>query len=254
MAVDHPFRGLIRAGVVFILLVVAVELVIFAAHPGAGVAFPAALLGGLLALIALVITVLLGITGRRYQDHARQILAGDYIARWHYARGEWSQYVLRERAITIWVALIFLPITLGIAGVIFLVSRATHDPVLAATLPIFLVAGVAFLAGLVYALFGGRTYARRARLANDTYISHLGILRPDGYQPLRAWGYHLAAAHVEPGTPSRLRLTLQFGRAGKWLALLGTVPTQWDVRVPVPFGQEAEAAEVAVRLLRQAAP
>jgi hypothetical protein len=253
MAVDHPFRGLIRAGVVFILLVAAVEAMIFAVRPSAIVLLPAALLGALLTLAALALVVLLAVVGRRYGERARQILAGDYLARWHYAHGEWARFVTRERAITVRVALILLPVTLGIAVAIFLVSRATHDPIIAGNLPIFLVAAASFLAGLVYALFGGRAYARRARLTGDTYISYTGVLRPDGYQPLYTMGYHLAAAQVEPGRPSSLRLTLQLGRAGKWLALIGTIPMLWDVRVPVPFGQESEAAAVAAQLLRQVA-
>ncbi len=253
MAIEHPFRGLVRALAAFILLVAAAELVIVVAHPGGTALLTAEVIGVVLALAALVALALLAATGRRYGERARQMLAGDYLMQWHYARGEWAQFVARERAITVGVAVIFLPLTLGCAAIVFVLSQIMRDPIVANSLPILLVAAAAFFGGLVYALAGGRVYARRARLSGDAYISRLGILLPDGYRPLHALGYHLAAAVLEPGSPSCLRLTLQLGRRARLLALVGTVPTQWDVRVPVPYGREAEAAQVAAQFLAQGA-
>jgi hypothetical protein len=32
------------------------------------------------------------------------------------------------------------------------------------------------------------------------------------------------------------------------LAVVGNAPTEWEVRVPMPVGQEAEAAQIAAQL------
>ncbi len=82
------------------------------------------------------------------------------------------------------------------------------------------------------------------RLTGDTYIGRLGVLCPDSYLPLHGALYHLAAAEVVPGQPSQLRVRLRLRRAGGLLALLGNAPTEWEVRVPVPVGNEVQVAQV----------
>ncbi|HEV2236789.1 MAG TPA: hypothetical protein VGR57_09040 [Ktedonobacterales bacterium] len=249
---DDRFRRLMRGGALLLLLVVAGEVVIIAARPAGLLAYPAALGGAGLALAILLALLFALLWRRRVRRRIQGILAGDYLVRWRYTRGEWSRFVLRERALTIRLAFIFLPLTLAFVALLVLLRQATDAPLrslLDGSIAFFLLAAVAFLGGLLYAFAGRRAYLRRAQLAGDTYVSRAGILYPDRYRSLRALGAHVAAVAVMPGTPTQLRITLRLGRTGRLLALLGTAPTQWDVWVPVPVGHEAEAATVAAQLL-----
>jgi hypothetical protein len=243
-----PFRRLILGCALFVALVVAFDLVVLVAHRDAVEALTAALIGAALALAAVITIVVLVVTGQRRSQLTRQILAGDYLVRWHYAQGEWQQFVSQERTRSIRAALLFFPIVLACAALLALLSRVSRDPLLGSSILVLLLVAAVFLVGLVHALTGRRAFARRARLGGDTYISPLGLLRPDGYRPLQGAGYHLAAADVVPGRPSQLRFHLRLGRVGSLLALLGNTPAQWEARVPVPYGHETEAAQVAAQL------
>jgi hypothetical protein len=248
MAIENPFRGLIRGCVYFVLLVVAFvafDLVVLVGHPDAAWALPAALAGAGLALAAVIAIIAMVVAGQRRSHLTRQLLAGDYLVRWHYAQGEWQQFVTQERTRSTRIALIFLPFVLGFAALLALLSHVWDDPLLGGSIPLFLLFAAAFLVVLVA---GRPAFARRMRLTGDTYIGPLGVLRPDSLLPLHGALYHLAAADVVHGRPSHLRLRLRLGRVGGLLALLGNAPTEWEVRVPVPYGHEAEAAQVAAQL------
>jgi hypothetical protein len=250
MATDNPFRKLIIGFSLFVALVVAFDLVVVVAHLDTGVVLTAALIGAVLALAAVIAILALLVTGRRYRQCTRQILAGDYLVRWHYAQGEWRQFVIQERARSIRAALLFFPITLAGAALLALLSHVLGDPLVGDSIPVLLLLAAVFLLGLVYALVGRRGFARRQRLAGDTYISQLGVIRPDGYRSLRSACYHLAAVAVQPGAPTRLRFLLRPGRAVSLLGFLGAFPVPFDVVVPVPYGHDAEAAQVATQLSR----
>jgi uncharacterized membrane protein (DUF485 family) len=245
VAVGNPFRGLIRGCVLVLMLAVAFDLVVLVGYRAAAWARPAALIGAALALAAGVALLALVVTGQCYSQRSRQLLAGDYLVRWHYAQGEWQQFVTQERTRSTRIALVFLPLMLGIAALLALLSQVSHDPFLEGSIPVFLLLAAGFLVVLVA---GRPAFARRMHLTSDTYIGPLGVLRPDSYLPLHGTLYHLAAAEVVHGRPSQLRLRLRLGRAGGVLAFLGNAPTEWEVRVPVPYGHEAEAAQVAAQL------
>jgi hypothetical protein len=247
MEAGNPFRWLIVACSLFVVLVVAFDLFVLVGHLDVAVAQPAALIGSALALAAVAGIIVMVVTGRRRSQRTRQMLAGDYLIRWHYAQGEWQRFVAQERTLTTCAALVLFPLVLGFAALLVLLSHLWGDPLVAGSVPVLLLLAAVVLVALVATrlTFGGRT-----RLAGDTYIGPLGVLRPDGYIPLSVAIYHLAGANLVPGSPSQLKLQLRLGRVGSVLALLGNAPTQWEVRVPVPYGHEAEAAQVAVQLLR----
>jgi hypothetical protein len=133
---------------------------------------------------------------------------------------------------------------------IVLLSRVLDVPIPTTGILFLLLIAAAFLVGLLTTLAAQRAFERRAHLTGDTYISLLGILRPDGYRPLHGVLYHLAAVDVLPGRPSQLRCRLKLGRVGNLLALIGNTPANIEERVPVPYGHEAEATQVAARLLK----
>jgi hypothetical protein len=250
MTSNVPFQGFIIGCSFFVALVIAFDLIVFVGYFDTAEARAAALIGAALALAAVIAIVALLVTGRRYNQRTRQILAGDYLVRWHYARGEWCRFITQERTRTIRGALLFLPITLACAALLALLSSVVGDPFLLESIPLFLFVAAAFLVGLVYAVAGGRAFTRRARLAGDTYISQLGVMRPDGYRSLRSLGYHVAAVRLQPGAPTRLRFVLQPGRVVTLLGLLGAIVVPFEVVVPVPDGHDAEAIQVAAQLSR----
>jgi hypothetical protein len=81
----------------------------------------------------------------------------------------------------------------------------------------------------------------------------LGVIRPDGYRSLGSLGYRLATVRVQAGAPTRLRFVLQPGRALGVLDVLGANFVPFEVVVPVPYGHDAEAAQVAGQLSRPSA-
>jgi hypothetical protein len=168
--------------------------------------------------------------------------------RWHYAQGEWQQFVTQERARTIRVSWRFLLVLLAFAASLALFSALLGDPLIGDSIPILLLLAGVFLLGLVSALAGRSAFARRQRLAGDAYISQLGVVRPDGYHPLHSAGYHLTAVVLQPGAPSRLRFLLRAGRVARVLGFLGNAPGQLEVVVPVPYGHDEDATVVAAQL------
>jgi|GEM_PF-6706414 len=253
MTSDVPFQGLLIGCSLFVALVVAFDLLVFVGYLDTDEAWAAALIGAALALAALLTMGALLVVGRRSLQRMRQILGGDYLVRWRYAHGEWRQFITQERARTIRAALLLFPILLACVALLALLSQLWSDPFLAESIPIFLLLAAAVLVGLVYAVAGRRPFARRARMAGDTYISRLGVIRPDGYRSLGSLGYHLAAVRVQPGAPTRLRFVLQPGRAVSLLGVLGAILVPVEVVVPVPYGHDAEAAQIAARLSRPSA-
>ena len=127
MTPGAPFRRLILGCALFVALVSAFDLVVLVAHRDAVEAQTAALIGAVLALVAVIAIVVLAATGQRYSQRMRQILAGDYLVRWHYAQGEWQQFVIQERSRSTRIALVFLPLMLGSAALLALLSQVAHD-------------------------------------------------------------------------------------------------------------------------------
>jgi hypothetical protein len=210
-----------------------------------------ALIGVVPALAAVTAIVAIVATVRRYHQRARQIMAGDYLVRWDYTQGEWEQFVALEHRRSLRVSLLFLPLTLGLAALLLLFSRVLDDPLLTGSVPSLLVVAGGFCVILIYSLTGRRGSARRTRWGKTSYLSPLGIVRPDGYRPLRGRYYHVSTASILPGRPSVLCFRLRLGRVGSLLAGLGNIPAQFEIRVPVPHNHEAEAAQVAAELLRR---
>lgn len=133
MVDGNPFRGLIRGGVLFVLLVVACvafDVVVLVRHSNAAWALPAAVIGAVQALAAGVAILALVVTSHRYRQRSRQLLAGDYLVRWHDAQGEWQQFVIQEHSRSTRIALVFLSLMLGSAALLALLNQVAHDPFL----------------------------------------------------------------------------------------------------------------------------
>jgi hypothetical protein len=250
MTSDVPFQGPLIGCAFFVGLVVAFDLLVFVGYLHSDEAQTAAITGAALALIALITIVALLVAGRRSLQRMRQIVGGDYLVRWRYAHGEWRQFVMQERTRAIHAALLLFPVLLVCVALVALLSHSWGDPFLTDSIPILLLLAAVVLVGLVYAVAGRRPFARRAQMAGDTYISRLGVIRPDGYRSFGSLGYRLATARVQPGAPTRLRFVLQPGRALRVLDVLGANFVPFEVIVPVPFGHDAEAAQVAAQLSR----
>jgi hypothetical protein len=250
MTSDVPFQGPLIGCAFIVGLVVAFDLFVFVGYLDTAEAQTAAITGAALALIALITMVALLVAGRRSLQRMRQIVGGDYLVRWRYAYGEWRQFVMQERTRTIRAALLLFPVLLAFVALLAVLSHSWDDPFLTDCIPIFLLLAAAVLVGLVYAVAGRLPFARRARMAGDTYISRLGVIRPDGYRSLGSLGYRLATVRVQPGAPVRLRFVLEPGRALRVLDVLGANFVPLEVVVPVPFGHDAEAAQVAAQLSR----
>ena len=253
MTSDIPFQGPLMGCAFFVGFVAAFDLLVFVGYLDTDEAQTAALTGAALALIALITIVALLVAGRRSVQRMRQIVGGDYLVRWRYPHGEWRQFIMQERTRTIHAALLLFPILLACVALLALLSHSWGDPFLTESIPIFLLLAAVVLVGLVYAVAGRRPFARRARMAGDTYISRLGVIRPDGYRSLGSLGYRLATVRVQPGAPTRLRFVLQPGRALRILDVLGANFVPFEVVVPVPYGHDAEAAQIASELLRPSA-
>jgi uncharacterized membrane protein (DUF485 family) len=241
----NPFRRFILSLSLFVMLVVACDLVVLVAHIKTREVVTAALISAALAFAAMITLVVLVVTGRRFSERMQQILAGNYLVRWHYAQGEWRQFVTQERTRTIRASLLFLPLTLALVVLLILLSPVLSAPLLGSGIAFLLLIAGAFFFGLVQALVGRRAFRHRQLLSGDTYISQLGIIRPDGYRSLRTMGYHVVTASLVPGAPSRLHFVLQPRRVARLIGLLGYAPGQFEVVVPVPHGHEAEADAVA---------
>jgi hypothetical protein len=245
-----PFEGLLIGCSFFVGLVVAFDLFVLVGDLDCAAALPAAFIGAALALAAMITLGALLVAGRRSLQRMRAILAGNYLVRWRYNQGEWRQFILQEGARSIRGALLFLPISLLCAALLALLSAVFGDPFLMASIPLFLLFVIAFCASLAQVLAGRRAFMRRARLAGDAYISHVGVIRPDGYRSLHPFGYHLVTVRLQPGAPTRLRFVLEPGRAVRVLGVVGAILVPVEVVVPVPDGHEDGAAQLATQLLR----
>ena len=85
-------------------------------------------------------------------------------------------------------------------------------------------------------------YQRRHRAAGDVYISTTGILQPRGYLPYSGFNLKLTMAEVVPGDPDTLHLQVSSMTED-------ALTRKSDIRIPVPYGRENEAYEVAQQLL-----
>lgn len=85
-------------------------------------------------------------------------------------------------------------------------------------------------------------YARRHRAVGDVYISTTGVLQPRGYPAYSGFNLKLTVAEVEPGDPDTLRLQVSSYTED-------ALTRSSDIRIPVPYGREDEAREVAQQLL-----
>ena len=206
-----------------------------------------ALIGAVAALVAVTTIVAIVATLRRYHQRTRQIVAGEYLVRWDYTQGEWEQFVTLERRRSLRA---FLTSDAGPGSTPPLAQPGLWRTFPERQHPVAARGCWGLLRRPPLFLTGRRDLARRRRWGKASYLSPLGILRPDGYRPLRGRFYHVTAAALLPGRPSVLCFRLRLGRIEGLLAGLGNAPAQFEIRVPVPYNHEVEAAQVAAELLR----
>jgi hypothetical protein len=166
----------------------------------------------------------------------------NHLVHWIYAADEWARFEEAEwqreqRDVRIY-PIVSVIIALVVAGLAFLGSR---DPLV--TLAAFgIFVGIGMLVTLQTWGTARWRYMRRHRAGGDVFISETGILQPRGYLPYNGFNLTLTVAEVEPGDPDTLRLQVSSYSEH-------AVTRSSDIRIPVPYGREDEAREVAQQLL-----
>lgn len=164
-----------------------------------------------------------------------------HLVHWTYAADEWARFEEMEwqreqRDVRIY-PIATVVIALVVAGLAYLGSRDLL--VTFAAFGIFI--GIGVLVTLQTWGVARWRYMRRHRAAGDVYISMTGILQPRGYLPYNGFNLRLTIAEVEPGDPDTLRLQVSSYTEE-------AITRSSDMRIPVPYGREDEAREVAQQL------
>jgi hypothetical protein len=165
-----------------------------------------------------------------------------HLVHWTYAADEWARFEeaewQREQSSLRVFPIVGIVIALVVAGLAYLGSR---DPLVTlAAFGIFL--GIGVLVTLQTWGAARWRYARRHRAAGDVFISTTGILQPRGYLPYSGFNLKLTVAEVESGDPDTLRLQVSSYTED-------ALTRSTDFRIPIPYGREDEAREVAQQLL-----
>jgi hypothetical protein len=166
----------------------------------------------------------------------------NHLVHWIYAADEWARFEeaawQHERRDVRMYPLFSTIIALIVAGLAFVASRD-----LLVTLAAF---GVFIGIGVIVTVQTWGTarwrYARRHKAAGDVYISMTGILQPRGYMPYNGFNLRLTKAEVVPGDPDTLKLVIS-----SYTEDLVTRSSEYEI--PVPYGREDEAREIAQQLL-----
>jgi hypothetical protein len=210
----------------------------------------------LLALIfAAVFAFVLPITAlvtRRFVRDMDRLLAGAYLARWPIDDAVWERHASQEwrraRDFARRGPLYTLALALGIggaAGVLYALSAGGARDALLTALG---VGGVIVVVGLLVSggtyLAGRWRYARRERLRGDVLIGMSGVYQHGVYTPFEGFNLRLARAELEPGDPTTLHFVTQT------MTQYGTRQAA-EAHVPVPPGNEAEAADLAAMFQRE---
>jgi hypothetical protein len=164
------------------------------------------------------------------------------LVHWIYAADEWARFEeaawQREQRDVRTLPIVTLIIATVVAGLAFLGSRD-----LLVTLGAFgIFVGIGVLVTLQTWGAARWRYIRRHRAGGDVYISATGILQPGAYLPYNGFNLQLTIAEVESGDPDTLRLQVSSYSEH-------AVTRTSDIRIPIPYGREDEAREVAQQLL-----
>lgn len=197
---------------------------------------PACLVGSCVVSLAIV-----ALLSRPYVRDIDTIRAKPLV-HWVYAADEWARFEetiwqREQRSLRIY-PIFGIGLALVVAALAYIGSR---DPLV--TLAAF---GVFIGIGLLVTLqtWGAARwrYARKHQTGGDVYISTTGILQPRGYLPHSGFNLKLTAAEVEPGDPDTLRLQVSSYTED-------ALTRSSEIRIPIPYGREDEAREVAQQLL-----
>jgi hypothetical protein len=233
----YPLRSFI-IGVLIALIAFAVAAIAFSMTSLEPVWWivPACLAGS--CLFSLAIIALISRPYVRDIDAIRE----NHLVHWIYAADEWARFEEaawqdEQRDVRMY-PLFSAIIALVVAALAFVASRD-----LLVTLAAF---GVFIGIGIIVTVQTWGTarlrYARRHKAGGDVYISQTGILQPRGYMPYNGFNLRLTAAEVVPGDPDTLKLVIS-----SYTEDLVTRSAEYEI--PVPYGREDEAREVAQQLL-----
>lgn len=174
---------------------------------------------------------------RRYRREAEALIGGQYWARWRYQRAEWERFLHAEwatsRAKAARWALYF-----GLAGLAGGLLPGLADGNLAAGLPIG-IAMALFFGGLLPGLLLWSAYATLQRglaAEPEAWVGESGAYLGGRFIPWGSAGPR--GVKLSPGEPAVLRFELHGRSDGE------NRPT---IRIPVPSGQEQEAAALRDR-------
>ena len=191
---------------------------------------------------ALIVLPIIWIVNRPYARDLNELRSGVFVARWEPSPEEWTRFEDAEWARARRDAK--LAPTFGLILAVFLGAFTfafTEDVTFAG-----LAAGIGYAIGLAVAatsyLFGKLRYQRRDTRTGEVRVSDRGVLQPNGYLPFRGVNVIPIEILVEDGEPSVLRF-----RVGSVTEHLTT--REQEFRVPIPYGREAEATDLAARLM-----
>ena len=160
------------------------------------------------------------------------ILTDGQTVHWTYTQAEWQRFITQAWRRSIRSILITTGIVWGVLVLIFLASLANVSSALAFGTGLAVLVGLLlFLIATVNSLLG------RRRTTNDVYISRTGIIMRGWYIPVGGWMGGLRKVTYKAGDPGVLTFVIGYGRGSRVL------------EVPVPHGRQADAEQMAWRLI-----
>jgi hypothetical protein len=194
-----------------------------------------------------VVVPIMAVISTPYVRSAQQIRRGDHLAHWQYLGDEWvrfGQYKAGENLRLMKLSPVFAAV-LGLVtgGIAWSASRDVRT-----FLAMFgILLGVGLLAALQF-WFEARAHGQGVNGArSDVYISHDGVLRPQGYLPISAFNVRLVDVVVEQESTGVTVMRFKVGSLTEDL-----VKRVSEFEIPVPDGRAGEASGVAQRLLQHA--
>ena len=175
---------------------------------------------------------------KKYLSGARELLEGNFLARWHYDNDEWNRFAESEWKRTQRRAL-WTPASV-VAGVVvlgYLFKGWTLDDYKVILPWIFALAVVGAL--LMYVV-GLNNFRRMMKKTGEVFIGESGLYFNDTYYTWNVFGAKLGKVDLIQGDPVMLQFEILYA------SKTGTRPS--DIRVPVPRAHQKEAAKIVTRL------
>lgn len=201
----------------------------------------AGVLGAAAALFALIVRAL----AWQWEGQLRRTREGQYYVHWTYDDELWQQYLrtdLPEEKHLDWIlAGALLLVGLGSGGLYHWDSGRIGDSiVLTYLLPGAVGSALGFLIGRLTQWSSASRFAKLSRSVGQCYIGYEGVYLTGQYWPWGTVGQGLWHVRLTGDQPAWLVFTFYVHTTNSF--------TWKDIRVPVPPGEEATAAEIAEKL------